>query len=191
MPPVADLVRLALTLHGALIAAVRLAFAWRARRAGPRQAYPEGLSAALITAGVGLGYAAIVACWWAPDAWLPTDATFLPGLFTLGLLVLGLQAVLLYRAHRALGAAWSGGLALAEEHDLVTEGLYATTRHPMYGSALLWPLGVSLVAPVPLFVPLWLLAAGVVLRVEREEHMLQQRFGDRWRAYAARTRRFF
>lgn len=191
MPSVPDLVRLALTVHAGAIAVVRLIFAWRARRAGPRQAYPEGLSAGFIGAGVVSGYAGIVACWWVPDTWLPTDRTFLPGLFTLGLLVLGLQAVLLFRAHRALGVAWSGGLALSSGHGLVIDGLYATTRHPMYGSALLWPLGVSLVAPVALFVPLWLLSVGVVLRVEREERMLAERFGDEWRAYVARTRRFF
>jgi protein-S-isoprenylcysteine O-methyltransferase Ste14 len=191
MPTVPDLVRWTLTLHAVLLAAVRAVYAWRARAAGSRRPHPEGASAVPVVLGVVWGYGAVVASWWAPDAWLPTFATFLPGLYATGLLVLGAQAVLLVRAHAALGPAWSGWLALARDHRLVTHGAYATARHPMYGSALLWPLGTTLVAPVPLFAPLWLLALGVVLRVRREERMLEQAFGDEWRQYAARTRRFF
>jgi protein-S-isoprenylcysteine O-methyltransferase Ste14 len=191
MPSVPDLVRATLTAHAAVIAVIRLGFAWKARRGGPRAEHREGCSAWLIAVGVVAGYGAIAASWWVPDDWLPTFTTFFPGLYTAGLLVLGLQGVSLWRAHRALGVAWSGRLALAPDHRLVTEGIYAVTRHPMYGSALLWPLGALLVAPVPLLVPLAALAVGVVIRVRREEHMLEERFGDDWRAYAARTRRFF
>jgi protein-S-isoprenylcysteine O-methyltransferase Ste14 len=191
MPSSTDLVRLVLTFHAGLIALVRLAFAWRARQAGPREPHGEGASAWLIGGGVVGGYGAIAATWWVPDAWLPTDRAFLPGLFTAGVLVLGWQAALLFRAHHDLGAAWSGGLALTREHRLITEGTYARVRHPMYGAALLWPVGALLVAPVPLLTPLIALAVGVVLRVRHEERMLEARFGDDWRAYAARTRRFF
>jgi protein-S-isoprenylcysteine O-methyltransferase Ste14 len=191
MPSIALLVRATLTAHAVVILAVRLAYAWRARRAGPRRTHPEGASAALIMAGVAAGLAAIGGVWWVPEGWLPTWATFLPAVYTAGVLVLGAQVVLLVRAHAALGVAWSGSLQLLRDHRLVIDGIYATTRHPMYGSALLWPLGVTLVAPVPLFLPLWLLSLGVVLRVRHEERMLAAAFGDEWRAYAARTRRFF
>jgi protein-S-isoprenylcysteine O-methyltransferase Ste14 len=191
MPSPTDLVRLVLTVHVVLITLVRLVFAWRARKVGPREPHGEGVSAWLIAVGVVGGYGAVAAAWGVPDTWLPTDRTFLPGVFTAGVLVLGWQAVLLFRAHDDLGTAWSGGLALTQEHRLVTEGTYARVRHPMYGAALLWPVGALLVAPVPLVLPLAALAVGVVLRVRHEERMLEARFGDEWRAYAARTRRFF
>src|SRR5208282_5920583 len=39
---------------------------------------------------------------------------------------------LFYRTHRELGRNWSMSLDLREQHALVTTGVYALVRHPMY-----------------------------------------------------------
>jgi len=75
---------------------------------------------------------------------------------------------------------------------LVTSGPYGRTRNPLYVAALLVYLGVGFfingLAPFLLFIPLaFLLHWGVVLR---EERYLASRFGEAYRAYQARVRRW-
>ncbi|MBI4393508.1 MAG: isoprenylcysteine carboxylmethyltransferase family protein [Euryarchaeota archaeon] len=104
------------------------------------------------------------------------------------LLAVGL-AVRVYARH-TLGSLFSYRLRLVADHDLVERGPYKFVRHPMYlGSLLGWPglpiafgslTGLALMAPVFL----WLL-----LRVEVEDAMLRERFGERFDAYCRRTKR--
>src|SRR5262245_16849205 len=61
------------------------------------------------------------------------------------LFVVGLW--LFYRSHADLGANWSATLEIREEHSLVTGGVYARVRHPMYSAFILYCLGQMLVVP--------------------------------------------
>lgn len=76
---------------------------------------------------------------------------------------------------------------------LVTDGVYRWTRNPMYlgmtliyaGAALLLDSFVALALLIPLI---------IVIRkevIEREEAYMTARFGDEYRDYQARTRRWF
>ncbi|MEE9566562.1 MAG: isoprenylcysteine carboxylmethyltransferase family protein, partial [Desulfobacteria bacterium] len=74
---------------------------------------------------------------------------------------------------------------------LITEGVFRYIRHPMYAAHLLWAIaqvlmlhnwiaGYSfLVVAVPLY----------LLRVNDEEQMMLEQFGEGYREYMQRTRR--
>jgi protein-S-isoprenylcysteine O-methyltransferase Ste14 len=75
---------------------------------------------------------------------------------------------------------------------LVVDGIYAKTRNPMYlGSTLVYVgLGVAAgsVWAIGLAVPLlWVMNVGVIAR---EERYLERKFGEAYRAYKARVRRW-
>jgi protein-S-isoprenylcysteine O-methyltransferase Ste14 len=78
-----------------------------------------------------------------------------------------------------------------EHATLVTTGPYRVVRHPLYVNAALVFAALSLVTRSWWFV-VWIVPALVLLsiRTRTEEANLEARFGDAWRAYAARTGRF-
>jgi len=78
-----------------------------------------------------------------------------------------------------------------EKHSLVTSGPYHWVRHPFYVAATLLILGNGLGAAN------WFILAGgamavtlLVMRLRIEEQKLVERFGDEYRDYMKRTRRF-
>jgi protein-S-isoprenylcysteine O-methyltransferase Ste14 len=75
---------------------------------------------------------------------------------------------------------------------LVVDGIYGRTRNPLYLGTTLVYLGLSVAAgslwAIVLVVPLlWVINVGVVAR---EERYLERKFGDAYRAYKARVRRW-
>jgi protein-S-isoprenylcysteine O-methyltransferase Ste14 len=90
-----------------------------------------------------------------------------------------------------LGDRFAPVVALQREHALETRGPYATLRHPGYvgswlanlGAALAFGSAAGLVSPV-------LFAVALEARMREEEAQLERRFGDAWRAYAARAGRW-
>ena len=74
---------------------------------------------------------------------------------------------------------------------LVTVGAYRYIRHPLYASVLFGTWGVVLKAPSPPSLALGLVASACLVataRAEEAENLI--RFGDAYRQYMARTRRF-
>jgi protein-S-isoprenylcysteine O-methyltransferase Ste14 len=98
---------------------------------------------------------------------------------------------LFYRTHRDLGRNWSVSLDLRERHTLVTTGVYAAVRHPMYTG--FWLMGVAQLLMLPNWVagPAGLIGFGTLFfgRVGREEDMMISAFGDEYRNYMRRTAR--
>jgi protein-S-isoprenylcysteine O-methyltransferase Ste14 len=76
--------------------------------------------------------------------------------------------------------------------QLVTDGPFSFSRHPLYLAGTLLILGIGLVSGVVWFLLLAILAAFAVQKVaiEREERHLQARFGTRYVEYAKRVRRW-
>ena len=75
---------------------------------------------------------------------------------------------------------------------LVVEGIYGRTRNPLYLGTTLVYLGLSVAAgslwAILLMVPLlWVINVGVIAR---EERYLERKFGDAYRAYKGRVRRW-
>jgi len=84
-------------------------------------------------------------------------------------------------------------LKLHQTSSLVTSGMYKVTRNPMYlGLALIltgWAIVLSQLTPffmLPLFV--WLINAQ---QIQHEERVLEEKFGDIYREYKQRVRRWF
>lgn len=83
-------------------------------------------------------------------------------------------------------------IVLEPQSDLVTDGPFALSRNPLYlGGNLFMFLGAALVLGSTGCVALTLV--GLIptnLMIRREERQLEARFGDAWRAYASRVRRW-
>lgn len=97
--------------------------------------------------------------------------------------------VIRWQAHKTLAGMWSGTLELAQDHKLVTSGIYGYLRHPIYTSLILWALCQPVL--LPNVVAGWSGFVAVLLlwlvRVPKEEAMMLTKFGDEYRQYAART----
>jgi protein-S-isoprenylcysteine O-methyltransferase Ste14 len=96
----------------------------------------------------------------------------------------------------AVVAAWAtrtaGPVDLERPARLVTRGPYAVSRHPMYVAWTLIYVGVALVFNVLwLLVLLPLLGLLVHREARREESRLEDAFGDAYRTYRRRVRRYF
>ena len=76
---------------------------------------------------------------------------------------------------------------------LVTRGPFRFTRNPLYVSATALYLGVTLVVNAlgPLIVLPFLLALLQWGVIRREEYYLEQKFGETYRTYRTRVRRWF
>lgn len=109
----------------------------------------------------------------------------------LGTLVFASSLLLFYRCHRDLGRSWSVTLEIRETHKLVTTGVYRHVRHPMYTAFFLWAVAQALLLANWVAGPAGLVGFGTLFafRVRREERMMEERFGDAYRAYVAHTRR--
>ena len=119
------------------------------------------------------------------------DYPFIPALSYLGVAVEAACLWLLYRSHRDLGRNWSVSLDLRERHTLVTTGVYATIRHPMYAAFWLMALAQALLLPNWVAGPAGLVGFGVLFfgRVGREEALMIAAFGEEYRTYMRRTAR--
>lgn len=79
----------------------------------------------------------------------------------------------------------------AGEDALLTDGIYARMRHPRYVGATLGYVASAFLANYLLLwaaLPVFLLVMHTVVLLEERE--LEERFGDPWRAYAARVPRY-
>lgn len=115
------------------------------------------------------------------------------GIVVVGVLFALAGIRLFWRAHHDLGAYWSPTLEIRQEHQLVTQGIYARIRHPMYSSIFL------ITAAQACFIGNWIAGpAGLlsflvlyVARIEDEERMMSDTFGGVWSDYCARTGRLW
>jgi protein-S-isoprenylcysteine O-methyltransferase Ste14 len=92
---------------------------------------------------------------------------------------------------RSIGKNLTDTVVTRRDHTLVMKGPYRWVRHPFYDAVALSVVANALAAAN------WFLLAGGVLafillivRTDREEERLIERFGDSYRAYMARTGRF-
>lgn len=127
------------------------------------------------------------------DALAIADYTSPPWLAWLGAPFLAAGIWLFWRSHADLGANWSAEIRIRPAHTLVETGVYRYVRHPMYAALTVSGLGQTLVLQNWLAGPSLLIAAILfyVVRIPREEKLLEAAFGGAYQAYAARTGRIF
>jgi protein-S-isoprenylcysteine O-methyltransferase Ste14 len=95
-------------------------------------------------------------------------------------------------ARLSMGAAWRTSADDASSRELVTTGLFALVRNPVYAAMVLLALGVTLLIPDPWTVVALVIAAvglEIQVRVVEEPH-LREIHGAAFDRYAARTGRF-
>jgi protein-S-isoprenylcysteine O-methyltransferase Ste14 len=119
------------------------------------------------------------------------DRPFIPALAWLGIVPLAAALWLFRRSHADLGRNWSISLEVRDQHALVQNGVYRLIRHPMYSSFFLLGLAQMLLIPNWFAGLAGVAGAGVLyaLRVQREERMMLDVFGEDYRVYMTRTKR--
>jgi protein-S-isoprenylcysteine O-methyltransferase Ste14 len=102
-----------------------------------------------------------------------------------GIVLAALSFPLWILARIQLGTAFS---IMPRARGLVTSGLYARMRHPIYVFGTLAALGGLLALQIwPLFAAVAGLIPITLLRIRREEQVLDQAFGAEYRRYRERT----
>ena len=105
--------------------------------------------------------------------------------------VIALSTLLILAAQAAMGASWRVGVPAEGPGELVTSGLFALSRNPvfvgMFGLALamfLWSPNMLTAALLPLA------ASTMAMQVRIEEDALIAKHGERYAAYKAQTPRW-
>lgn len=142
--------------------------------------------------GIALVWLAVLIAWLLKSSMISTFDMALPAWLRWVAVAVALAALaLLAWADHTLGTNLSITLQIKEGHTLVTTGPYHWVRHPIYAAALLFFIALSVVSANWLFAvcfvgPMALLG---VLRIPKEERMLDEAFGESYRQYAERTGR--
>ena len=107
----------------------------------------------------------------------------------LGVALIAGALFVFWRAHADLGLNWSPSLEIREKHELITKGIYGVIRHPMYASQWLWVIAQPLLLQnwIAGLVNLLIFISFYLLRVQAEEQMMINKFGDQYREYMKRT----
>jgi protein-S-isoprenylcysteine O-methyltransferase Ste14 len=87
--------------------------------------------------------------------------------------------------------SWRFRAKLDEGHQLATGGPFRFVRHPIYAGLNLLALGSAIWVPSPtIWAGFALIAIGSDLRARSEEKLLERAFGENYREYSTRTKRF-
>jgi protein-S-isoprenylcysteine O-methyltransferase Ste14 len=89
-----------------------------------------------------------------------------------------------------LGRRFSGLVAIQPGHELVTDGLYGSVRHPSYLGLIIMGLGWALTFRSGAGVILaGLVIPPLLVRIRSEEALLRSEFGEEYESYRRRTAR--
>jgi protein-S-isoprenylcysteine O-methyltransferase Ste14 len=102
-----------------------------------------------------------------------------------------LSNVLLVAGFWVLASAWPVLYRAQKTGQLATAGVYARLRHPQYVGFIVIMLGFLVQWPTILTLAMFPVLVTMYVRLSlNEEREAEARFGESWRAYAARTPRF-
>lgn len=164
---------------------LRPSSAWQGARRTSR--LPERFVLGAVLLGIWiLPLVSIFTRWLAPfDVALPSWA------IAVGAALFVASCFLRWRAQTDLGRQWSFTLETAERQMLVTRGIYARLRHPIYASLVPWAIAQALLLQNAVAGVGGIVAVALIwlVRVPREEAMMVEHFGDAYREYMARTGR--
>lgn len=94
--------------------------------------------------------------------------------------------------HKHLGPYFSPELRITDKHMLITTGPYTVIRHPMYTAFYLLHIAAFLMTANWFIGVSWLcgLTVVIILRINREEKMMLDTFGNQYLEYMHRTGKF-
>lgn len=121
-----------------------------------------------------------------PIPWL--HSTWLMGM-GLGLLVIALVWVLV--AQIQMGDSWRIGIDEQSKSPLVQHGLFGVSRNPIFLGMIVMLAGLLFTVPTAATLVVTLLGIALIhVQVRLEESFLLEKYGDAYRAYQARVRRW-
>jgi protein-S-isoprenylcysteine O-methyltransferase Ste14 len=96
-----------------------------------------------------------------------------------------------FTAKRTLGRFFTVRVQLQKDHEVVDTGLYGLVRHPLYLGFILEWMGPPLIlgSPTGFLCTTLPITIGVLQRIPREEALLLEGLGQKYRDYMARTKR--
>jgi protein-S-isoprenylcysteine O-methyltransferase Ste14 len=108
-----------------------------------------------------------------------------------GLIFYIIGAIIALASRIQLGRYGHGMIAIEENHELLTTGLYKTVRHPLYTGGLLGRIGIALTIRSYVTGFLYFLAYFMVFRARMtiEEELLLAEFGEEYEVYMQQTKR--
>jgi protein-S-isoprenylcysteine O-methyltransferase Ste14 len=172
---------------------VRIAIQWRAtgdtgfRSQAGRPWSPAAVARVALVLAIGLAAAGPIV---AGSVDADGDASATLRWTGLALAVVGIAAT--FVAQLRMGASWRIGVDPTERTDLVTGGMFAVVRNPIFTTMAATAVGLTLIAPTPVGVAgLALLVVALELQVRAvEEPYLRATHGRAYRDYEGRVGRF-
>lgn len=160
-------------------------------RNGPLAESRMDLTEKLVLVGAAVGVMALpfaTIFWPWPPAWVAPAS---PAGVIAGAVIFAIADLLFWRSHADLGRQWSPTLEIKQDHALITRGVYRFIRHPMYASMWLMAIAQALLLPHWAGALSGLVGFGAVYiaRINREEAMMSELFGQAWDEYVRRTGR--
>jgi len=144
----------------------------------------------VILAGMELGLLlAFALAFLAPAATMPRHGRLL---FWAGVVLIVLGSLLRRHCFRMLGDSFTGAVRVQADQAVIDRGAYRFVRHPSYSAGMLLYVGLGLALCNWLSLLVLVLATTVAYgyRVSVEERALAATLGERYLAYARRTKRF-
>jgi protein-S-isoprenylcysteine O-methyltransferase Ste14 len=116
---------------------------------------------------------------------------FYIGFNILGLLIMLSGIIIRIIAVATLGKFYMRTLRKTENHELMTDGIYKYIRHPGYfGTILVFlGLGIAMGNAVSFVVTTMLMLINYTYRINVEEKMLNDLFGEKYKQYSKKTKR--
>ncbi len=124
----------------------------------------------------------------------PLDTVLLsaPVFKWIGVVLVSIGALVFISAFLSFGDSWRVGFDMKTPGALVTNGIFAFTRNPIYLFLDLWFLGIFLINGRLIFLIFAALAfADVHWQIRQEENYLTNLYGQPYEDYCKRTRRYF
>jgi protein-S-isoprenylcysteine O-methyltransferase Ste14 len=109
----------------------------------------------------------------------------------IGLLLILSGIAVRWTAILTLGRQFTTTLTIVDDHKIIDSGIYKYIRHPSYTGALMSFLGLSIIFSnwitfIVIFVPILF---GYIFRINTEEKLLINHFGEEYIIYARKTHR--
>ncbi len=121
--------------------------------------------------------------------WLYLDAAPATPRFWIAMALLAASYLGRVAAMRQLGSAYSQNLNAPDSAELVTSGVFAVVRHPIYAFFILETWALWLVRPNLVSASAWgVILVIVVYRLRREEAALEGRYRQRYADYRRSTK---
>lgn len=89
----------------------------------------------------------------------------------------------------SLGKMFTVGVTIVNEHKLVKHGIYKTIRNPSYSGLLMYYLGLGIAMHnyFSILILLFGTASAILIRLGKEEKILNDHFGHEFEQYKAQT----